>query len=94
MVELLLEYGADPDYGGGRDRKKHVPHQRSSNNSDEKPDSGDEDEEKGLIAGENGGGTDVTPLHVVCGVEVARYSKDRELVSQIIRSVSILHAGR
>lgn len=75
IVELLLQYGADPNSGGRRVGQESTP------NDDGSKEQITEQRKRKLIGGENEGSVKVTPLHTLCSVELPKSQEEREEVS-------------
>lgn len=80
MVELFLQYGADPNSGGSRIDRGGPQRESGDEEAEEWVTNATGDTTSGeLVAGRNEGNVKVTPLHVLCGVQVPK-SKNREEV--------------
>ena len=78
-MDLLLQYGADPNSGGRREG-----HEQDGDSEVEggKVEGGEEHRKRKLIGGENEGGVVVTPLHTLCSVGLPKSAEEREEVSR------------
>ncbi len=82
IIALLLQYGADPNSGGRKIGESSVQDESDEGESDDDSSTEEEEgEEKGtaeqedeakecLMAGKNEGSTKVTPLHMLCSVNI------------------------
>ena len=98
IVELLLQYGADPNSGGRRLLGEGLLalNESDEDDSDSSDDDDDEEEEEeeeegekeegkareSLIAGRNEGSAKVTPLHMLCTVPIEK-PEDKDEVRTI-----------
>lgn len=78
VVELLLQFGADPNSGSSKTANQQQS--KACDSSEEEEELYTLSQYRVPVAGRNEGGNKPTPLHMLCAVAIPKHSEGKKVV--------------